>query len=76
MAKIALSVNWRDDFPGAYDFDLSALLGQVTKAEFSVWSDTLRLTYADGRTLDIHLHQCRTHACDETCMVIDTQPEV
>lgn len=67
--KIALTYDRYDD-----DYsppDLSALAGTVTAADYSSGGDVLTLTYADGRKVTITLHQCRTHSCDDTCMVVE-----
>jgi hypothetical protein len=70
--KIALSYDRYDDEQTSPD--LSALIGVVQSAEYHAGKDVLTLTYADGRKVTITLHQCKTHACDETCMVVDTEP--
>lgn len=68
--KIALTYDWRyglDENPP----DLSALRGQVVAAEYRPNSDVLILNYADGRSATVALVQCKTHQCDETCMVVE-----
>ena len=70
--KIALIYDWRDeDASGPTPDDLSLFAGQVVRTEYLSYSDQLVLTYADGRTVTVTLHQCKTHSCDDTCMVVE-----
>lgn len=73
MRVLALAIDWRnedgDDIPQA---EVSSYFrGEVTDASYSVGGDVLTLVYRDGRTVRIRLQQCKTHACDQTCMILE-----
>lgn len=70
---VALTYDWRDeDGPLApSSHDLAMLKGEVVSATYNVSRDALVLVYADERIVTVTLHQCKSHACDETCMVVE-----